>query len=67
MSAPVMRFSPTELEAVRVPDIHSRVHKDECAYSFDTPESPGGLHVCMTDWLAFGKEHVDLHWSMPSR
>ena len=28
----------------------SRVHKDECVYSFDTPFSPGGLYVNLSTW-----------------
>lgn len=28
------------------------VHKDDCAYSFDTPDLPGGLDVCLTCFQA---------------
>ena len=40
------------LDAVRAgmaglspPGHYDRVYKDECMYSFDTPESPGGLYI----------------------
>jgi ubiquitin carboxyl-terminal hydrolase 5/13 len=56
-----MNFSEAELKTVRIPD--GPVHKDECRYSFDTPDSaPHGLLVCLTDHLGFGSEHADLHW-----
>ena len=56
-----MNFSEAELKTLRMPE--GPVHKDECCYSFDTPETtPGGLLVCLTDHLGFGAEHADLHW-----
>ena len=32
------------------PSPSSRVHKDECVYSFDTPFSPGGLYINLSTW-----------------
>ncbi|GCB80536.1 hypothetical protein scyTo_0017213, partial [Scyliorhinus torazame] len=50
------------LSSVRVPRSGDRVHKDECAFSFDTPESEGGLYICMNTFLGFGKQHVEKHY-----
>ena len=50
-----MRASPP-----RAPGPRDRVYKDECAFSFDTPLSPGGLFVNLGSWQAFGAEYVEL-------
>uniref|UniRef100_A0A7N6B7X3 Ubiquitin carboxyl-terminal hydrolase n=1 Tax=Anabas testudineus TaxID=64144 RepID=A0A7N6B7X3_ANATE len=49
------------LSTIRVPKPGDRVHKDECALSFSTPESEGGLYVCMNSFLGFGSQYVDRH------
>uniref|UniRef100_A0A3Q3X6F8 Ubiquitin carboxyl-terminal hydrolase n=1 Tax=Mola mola TaxID=94237 RepID=A0A3Q3X6F8_MOLML len=47
------------LSKIRVPKPGDRVHKDECALSFASPESEGGLYVCMNSFLGFGSQYVD--------
>ncbi|XP_022099962.1 ubiquitin carboxyl-terminal hydrolase 5-like [Acanthaster planci] len=47
---------------VRVPLGGDKIYKDECAFSFDNPESDTGLYVCMKTFLGFGKEHVLRHF-----
>ncbi|KAM9723541.1 ubiquitin carboxyl-terminal hydrolase 5 isoform 1-T1 [Menidia menidia] len=49
------------LSTIRVPKPGDRVHKDECALSFSSPESEGGLYVCMNSFLGFGGQYVDRH------
>ncbi|XP_061803745.1 ubiquitin carboxyl-terminal hydrolase 5 isoform X4 [Nerophis lumbriciformis] len=49
------------LSTIRVPKPGDRVHKDECALSFSSPESEGGLYVCMNSFLGFGSQYVDRH------
>uniref|UniRef100_A0A3Q3RDY6 Ubiquitin carboxyl-terminal hydrolase n=1 Tax=Monopterus albus TaxID=43700 RepID=A0A3Q3RDY6_MONAL len=49
------------LSTIRVPKPGDRVHKDECALSFASPESEGGLYVCMNSFLGFGSKYVDRH------
>ncbi|XP_076010710.1 ubiquitin carboxyl-terminal hydrolase 5 [Genypterus blacodes] len=49
------------LSTIRVPKRGDRVHKDECALSFSSPESEGGLYVCMNSFLGFGSQYVDRH------
>uniref|UniRef100_A0A8C6KDI3 Ubiquitin carboxyl-terminal hydrolase n=1 Tax=Nothobranchius furzeri TaxID=105023 RepID=A0A8C6KDI3_NOTFU len=49
------------LSTIRVPKPGDRVHKDECALSFASPESDGGLYVCMNSFLGFGSQYVDRH------
>jgi uncharacterized UBP type Zn finger protein len=36
------------MRGVRVPSHGDKVHKEECMYSFDTPESPGGLYISLS-------------------
>ncbi|CAD5112680.1 DgyrCDS1901 [Dimorphilus gyrociliatus] len=49
------------LSKVRVPKGGDKVYKDECVYSFDSPESPGGLYVCMNTFIGLGKTYVSRH------
>ncbi|XP_048362758.1 ubiquitin carboxyl-terminal hydrolase 13 isoform X2 [Sphaerodactylus townsendi] len=51
-------FMPT----IRVPKTGDRVYKSECAFSYDSPYSEGGLYVCMKTFLGFGREHVERHY-----
>ncbi|CAL9696147.1 unnamed protein product [Knipowitschia caucasica] len=50
------------MPTIRVPKTGDRVFKSECAFSFDSPESEGGLYVCMNTFLGFGREHVERHY-----
>ncbi|XP_018586310.2 ubiquitin carboxyl-terminal hydrolase 13-like [Scleropages formosus] len=50
------------MPTIRVPRTGDRVFKSECAFSYDTPESEGGLYVCMNTFLGFGREHVERHY-----
>lgn len=44
---------------IRVPQGGDKVYKDECAFSFDNPETETGLYVCLNTFLGFGKKHVE--------
>ena len=46
----------------KVPGAYDRVHKEECAFSFDTPLSPGGLFVNLSTWQSYGEEYVLLDY-----
>ncbi|XP_043846709.1 ubiquitin carboxyl-terminal hydrolase 13 isoform X1 [Dromiciops gliroides] len=50
------------MPTIRVPRSGDRVYKAECAFSYDSPISEGGLYVCMNTFLAFGREHVERHY-----
>lgn len=45
--------------SVRIPSAGDRIFKDECFYSFDSPESKDGLYVCMEKFLGFGRKFVE--------
>ena len=47
-------------KAPRVPTHYDRVHKEECAFSFDTAFSPAGLFINLHTWQAFGHDFVQL-------
>ncbi|XP_023247386.1 ubiquitin carboxyl-terminal hydrolase 5 isoform X2 [Copidosoma floridanum] len=46
------------LSKVRIPGPDTKIYKDECALSFDTPETSTGLYVCLTTFLGFGRDYV---------
>lgn len=43
---------------VRVPSDSHEIYKDECVYSYDTPETATGLYVSLVSFLGFGEEYV---------
>jgi ubiquitin carboxyl-terminal hydrolase 5/13 len=45
----------------QVPGYGDRVRKTECVLSFDTPESPAGLFVSLSDFQGFGSDFVGLN------
>ncbi|XP_019862699.1 PREDICTED: ubiquitin carboxyl-terminal hydrolase 5-like [Amphimedon queenslandica] len=46
---------------VRIPRANDKVYKEECIYSFDTPESEDGLYVSLHSFYGVGKDWLDLH------
>jgi len=65
----IMAVNEASLEAVRramhaqaprVPTYHDRVHKEECAFSFDTAFSPAGIYINLANWQAYGHDFVQL-------
>ena len=65
----IMTVDEASLDAVRqgmrakvprVPTHYDRVHKEECAFSFDTALSPAGLFINLHTWQAFGHDFVQL-------
>ncbi|XP_064461115.1 ubiquitin carboxyl-terminal hydrolase 5-like [Ornithodoros turicata] len=48
---------------IRTPLNGEKIYKDECVFSFDTPESEGGLYVCLNSFLGFGRKHVERHYA----
>jgi len=53
-----MELIKNNLDRIKVPGPGDKVFKDECFYSFDTPESPTGLFVCMNRWLGVGERFL---------
>ncbi|KAL3215825.1 hypothetical protein MRX96_033440 [Rhipicephalus microplus] len=51
------------LERIRTPGQADKVYKDECVFSFDTPESEGGLYVCLNTFLGFSKKYVERRYA----
>ncbi|XP_069988102.1 ubiquitin carboxyl-terminal hydrolase 5 [Penaeus vannamei] len=43
---------------IRVPKGGDKVYKDECMFSFDTPESETGLYICLNSFFGWSKEYV---------
>lgn len=46
---------------IRVATADDKIYKDECVYSFDSPDSETGLYVCMKSFLGLGRNHVERH------
>lgn len=38
-----------------------RVHKNECAYCFDTPVSDGGIYVCLRSFVGLSPKYLQMH------
>nr|CAG4646818.1 EOG090X0181 [Megafenestra aurita] len=49
------------LSSIRTPVAGDKVFKDQCAFSFDSPESETGLYVCLNTFMGFGKNHVECY------
>ena len=47
-------------KAPKAPSLLDKVYKEECAFSFDTPLSPGGLYISLSSWQGFGRDYVQL-------
>ncbi|XP_055311521.1 ubiquitin carboxyl-terminal hydrolase 5 [Sitodiplosis mosellana] len=54
-----MEVLSAHLKNIRVPCGNDNVFKDECVYSYDTPETPTGLYVSLSTFLGFGQDYVD--------
>lgn len=54
-----MELLQKHLPQIRLPSNIQSVYKDECVYSYDTPESPTGLYVSLTTFLGFGENYVE--------
>ncbi|XP_014477769.1 PREDICTED: ubiquitin carboxyl-terminal hydrolase 5 [Dinoponera quadriceps] len=46
------------LGKIRIPRPGDKIYKDECVYSFDTPDTPTGLYVSLTTFVGLGQDHV---------
>ncbi|XP_076049156.1 ubiquitin specific protease 5 [Oratosquilla oratoria] len=46
------------LSKIRIPKSGDKVYKEECMFSFDSPDSETGLYVCLNTFLGWGKEYV---------
>lgn len=57
----ISQFTESLQTNVRLPSAQSKVFKDECIYSFDTPDYETGLYVCLKTFLGIGKEFLDQH------
>ncbi|CAG0915767.1 unnamed protein product [Notodromas monacha] len=63
MDPQVAKILEDACSRVRVPAGGDKIHKDECVYSFDTPESPTGLYLCLRTFLGFGESFVEQHFT----
>lgn len=51
------------LLTIKAPLGDEKVYKDECAFSFDNPESETGLYVCMNSFLGLGKRFLEPYYA----
>ncbi|XP_050419844.1 ubiquitin carboxyl-terminal hydrolase 5 isoform X2 [Adelges cooleyi] len=47
----------------RVPKDTDRVYKDECLYSFDSPDYETGLYICLQTFVGLGREYVERYYN----
>ncbi|XP_032667917.1 ubiquitin carboxyl-terminal hydrolase 5 [Odontomachus brunneus] len=46
------------LGKIRIPRPGDKIYKDECVYSFDTPDTPTGLYISLTTFIGLSQDHV---------
>jgi len=54
-----MEVIAANLDRIKTPGSNDKVYKDECFYSFDSPECPTGLYICMNRWLGVGADYLE--------
>ncbi|XP_071869178.1 ubiquitin specific protease 5 [Bombus fervidus] len=52
------------LSNIRVPQKNDKIYKDECVYSFDTPDTSTGLYVNLTTFLGLGHDYVQHYYQL---
>ncbi|XP_076762013.1 ubiquitin specific protease 5 [Xylocopa sonorina] len=52
------------LSKIRIPQKSDKIYKDECVYSFDTPDTPTGLYVNLTTFLGLGHDYVQDYYEL---
>ncbi|KAL6782136.1 hypothetical protein ACKKBF_B10800 [Auxenochlorella protothecoides x Auxenochlorella symbiontica] len=60
MDPEILDLVRSAMGTVRVPGPTDKVYKDECGFSFATPDSQGGLYINLATFQAFSEEWVDL-------
>ena len=53
-----MEIINSNLDRIKTPGPNDRVFKDECFYSFDSPECETGLYVCLNRWIGVGHKYL---------
>ena len=53
-----MEIIKNNLDRVKTPGPGDKVYKDECFFSFDSPECERGLYVCLNRWIGVGLKHL---------
>jgi Variant UBP zinc finger len=61
MAEAVLDRVRSALGDVKIPGTYDKVYKDECVYSFCSPESPDGLFVCLKTWHGVGSRFLEMH------
>ncbi|KAL5289705.1 USP5 family protein [Megaselia abdita] len=61
-----MEILEKHLKNIKIPSKFDNVYKDECVYCFDNPESSTGLYICLSTFLCFGEDYVEIY-SLKSR
>ncbi|XP_003395686.1 ubiquitin carboxyl-terminal hydrolase 5 [Bombus terrestris] len=52
------------LSNIRIPQKNDKIYKDECVYSFDTPDTCSGLYVNLTTFLGLGTDYVQNYYQL---
>jgi ubiquitin carboxyl-terminal hydrolase 5/13 len=47
------------MRGLKAPGHYDKVYKNECMYTFDTPESPGGLYVNLKTWQVWNSSRLE--------
>lgn len=52
------------LHKIRIPQKNDKIYKDECVYSFDTPDTFTGLYINLTTFLGLGQDYVQHYYEL---
>lgn len=63
ISADILQIIRSQLTNIRIPTTHSKIYKDECVLSFDSPYSSTGLFINLQTFFSYNVEQY-LHNSV---
>ncbi|XP_058466029.1 ubiquitin carboxyl-terminal hydrolase 5 [Malaya genurostris] len=55
----MMELLQKQINQIKIPCANDNVYKEECVYSFDSPESASGLYVSLASFLGFGEPFAE--------
>lgn len=63
MSAELKELVEKYSNQARIATANDKIYKDECVYSYESPESPNGLYVCLKTFIGVGHEFLPIHFA----
>lgn len=64
VSEDILQKVRVAMRGLKAPGFGDRVYKDECMFTFDTPESPGGLYINLHTFQVGWQAVWPLRWRL---